>query len=147
MADGHIVDTDQEPELLWALRGAGAGTFGVVVRLRVKVYTTPKICAGFLAFPIHEAPVVLERFQQLNGLNGIPDEFSGDAIVARPEMLQLPSSGGASYIFYWCWTATQGDLSEAKEYLNKMKNLGTALVDTVKESKPKSYTLDVEEYH
>lgn len=138
LADGRIVNTDQEPELLWAIRGAGAGTFGVVVELRVKVYTTPKLYAGFLAFPIHEAPVVLERFQQLNAPNGIPDEFSGDAIVAKPEMLQLPSSAGSSYIFYWCWTAAQGDLSEAKEYLNKMKSFGTVLVDTVRESKSKS---------
>lgn len=138
LADGRIVDTDQEPELLWALRGSGTGSFGVVVELRVKAYTTPKIYAGFLAFPVHEAPVVLERFQQLNDLNGIPDEFSGDAIVARPEMLQLPSSGGASYIFYWCWTAAQGNLSEAKEYLNKMKSFGTVLVDTVNESKSRA---------
>jgi hypothetical protein len=138
LADGRIVDTDQEPELLWAIRGAGAGTFGVVVELRVKVYTTPKLYAGFLAFPMHEAPVVLERFQQLNAPNGIPDEFSGDAIVAKPEMLQLPSSAGSSYIFYWCWTAAQGDLSEAKEYLNKMKSFGTVLVDTVRESESKS---------
>jgi hypothetical protein len=35
--------TSQDPELLWALRGAGAGTFGIVTELRVKVYPVPDL--------------------------------------------------------------------------------------------------------
>ncbi|KAM6508298.1 hypothetical protein FALCPG4_018172 [Fusarium falciforme] len=138
LADGHIVDTDHDAELLWALRGAGAGTFGVVVELRVKVYPTPKLYAGFLSFPVPEAPSVLQCFKRLIAEEGIPDAFSGDAIISDPEMLQLSSSGGPSYTFYWCWTAVQGNLSEAMAYLMKMKGFGTVLVDTVKESKPRA---------
>ncbi|PKX88378.1 FAD-binding oxidoreductase [Aspergillus novofumigatus IBT 16806] len=55
LARGHVVDTDEDPELLWALRGAGAGIFGIVTELRVKVYPVPKLYAGFLAFPLAEA--------------------------------------------------------------------------------------------
>ncbi|KAJ0129904.1 hypothetical protein HZ326_26994 [Fusarium oxysporum f. sp. albedinis] len=135
LADGRIRDTDHDKELLWALRGAGAGTFGIIVELRVKVYPTPKIYAGFLAFPISEASAVLEQFQQMNADGDIPDAFSGDAIVANPEMLQLTVKAEPAYIFYWCWTAVQGDLSEARAYLRKMESFGTILINTIQESK------------
>ena len=37
LADGRIVHTDDHPDLLWALKGAGGGRFGVVTEL---VFTT-----------------------------------------------------------------------------------------------------------
>lgn len=33
VARGNVINTNEDLELLWALRGAGAGTFGVVVEL------------------------------------------------------------------------------------------------------------------
>lgn len=41
LADGSVVDTDHEPELLWALRGAGGGQFGVVTSLRFATIPEP----------------------------------------------------------------------------------------------------------
>jgi FAD/FMN-containing dehydrogenase len=42
-ADGdiRIVNDAREPELLWALKGGGGGTFGVVTRLTLKTHTLP----------------------------------------------------------------------------------------------------------
>ncbi|MEQ1784110.1 MAG: FAD-dependent oxidoreductase, partial [Hyphomonadaceae bacterium] len=42
-ADGEIrvVNDTKEPELFWALRGGGGGTFGVVTRLTLKTHTLP----------------------------------------------------------------------------------------------------------
>lgn len=43
-ADGvaHIVNAWQEPELYFALRGGGGGTFGVVTRLTLRTHTLPE---------------------------------------------------------------------------------------------------------
>jgi FAD/FMN-containing dehydrogenase len=43
LADGHIVecDDDHEPDLFWALRGAGGGQFGVVTSLRMHTVPEP----------------------------------------------------------------------------------------------------------
>ncbi|MBB4911444.1 FAD-binding oxidoreductase [Actinophytocola algeriensis] len=41
LASGTVVDTDHEPELLWALRGAGGGQFGVVTSLRFATVPEP----------------------------------------------------------------------------------------------------------
>lgn len=35
---GKVVHTDDDPDLLWAIRGAGAGNFGVVTRLRIRLF-------------------------------------------------------------------------------------------------------------
>jgi FAD/FMN-containing dehydrogenase len=43
-ADGavHIVNASQEPDLFWALKGGGGGTFGVVTRLTLKTHDLPE---------------------------------------------------------------------------------------------------------
>ncbi|KAF9876382.1 Oxygen oxidoreductase covalent FAD-binding site [Colletotrichum karsti] len=76
IVDGNIIDTDDDKELLWALRGAGAGTFGVIVELPIKVYPTPKIYAGFLGFALTEAGAVFSKFQAL-----VSDKFLTSSAV------------------------------------------------------------------
>ena len=133
VAGGCVVDTDEDPELLWALRGAGAGTFGIVTELRVKVYPVPKLYAGFLAFPLAEAATVMDRMENILD-EYFPDEFSGDVIAAHPEMTPIPVSESCLVLF-WCWTAARGDLAPAKVFLDQMMQAGRVLGNTVTESK------------
>ncbi|OGM42544.1 oxidoreductase [Aspergillus bombycis] len=137
VASGAIIDTDDDQELLWALRGAGAGNFGVIVELRVRVYPAPKLYAGYLAFPLSSAVTVLEGFEKL-AAEGLPDEFSGDGIVAHPDMLQGVVSEPC-FTFFWCWTAVDGDLEPAKAFLRKVMGLGTVLANTVEETTAAAY--------
>jgi len=57
----HRVDADTEPELFWAVRGAGA-TFGVVTALEFGVLPFDQIYGGAVVFPIARAPEVLRRW-------------------------------------------------------------------------------------
>jgi FAD/FMN-containing dehydrogenase len=43
-ADGavHVVNAHQEPDLFWALKGGGGGTFGVVTRLTLRTHDLPQ---------------------------------------------------------------------------------------------------------
>jgi FAD/FMN-containing dehydrogenase len=132
VASGTIVDTDDDPELLWALRGAGAGSFGIVVELRVKVYPEPQILAGYLAYPLSEATAVLNSLE-LASEGEQPDAFSGDMIVVHPGMLEIPLSQPA-LVFLWCWTTEDGDMTAANLYLEKSTKFGTVLVNTVEKS-------------
>jgi FAD/FMN-containing dehydrogenase len=47
-ADGkvRIVNACQEPDLLWALKGGGGGTFGVVTRLTLRTHDLPEFFGG-----------------------------------------------------------------------------------------------------
>ncbi|KAK1140169.1 hypothetical protein N8T08_010648 [Aspergillus melleus] len=105
-------------ELLWALRGAGAGTFGIVMELRVKVYPAPKLYAGFLAFPLAKAATVMDKIERLLE-DDFPDEFSGDAIA----------------------TSLSEDLGPAKSFLEQTMQVGRVLGNTVTETTPAAYGL------
>ncbi|KAL4735272.1 hypothetical protein BDV11DRAFT_212168, partial [Aspergillus similis] len=139
LAGGHVVDTDEDLELLWALRGAGAGTFGIVTGLRVKVYPVPKLYAGFLAFPLVEAATVMDGIEKLLE-DDFPDEFSGDAIAVNPEMAPMPVTEPC-FVLLWCWTSASGDLAPAKSFLERMMQAGRVLGNTVTETTPAAYGL------
>lgn len=51
LADGSVVDTaaSNDTELDWALKGAGAGSYGVVTRFSVRAYPTPDRMVKFSA--------------------------------------------------------------------------------------------------
>ncbi|XHG01726.1 hypothetical protein AWENTII_005095 [Aspergillus wentii] len=129
---GRVVDTNEDPELLWALRGAGAGTCGIVTELRVRVYPVPKLYAGFLAFPLAEAATVMDRIGKLLE-DGFPDEFSGDAIAVNPEMAPTPVAEPC-FVLFWCWTSVSEDLAPAKSFLEQTVQAGRVLGNTVTES-------------
>lgn len=133
LAGGCVIDTDEDPELLWALRGAGAGTFGIVTELRVKVYPVPKLYAGFLAFPLAEAATVMDRMEKILD-EYFPDEFSGDSIATHPQMTPILVSEPC-FVLFWCWTAADGDLAPAKGFLGQIMQVGRVLGNTVTESK------------
>src|SRR6202030_4666954 len=53
-ADGEarIVNACSHPDLFWALRGGGGGTFGVVTRLTLRTHKLPELF-GFVGAGIH----------------------------------------------------------------------------------------------
>jgi FAD/FMN-containing dehydrogenase len=65
LADGRVVETDgeQEPELFWALRGAGSGSLGVVTRLRFRTLLAPEVASFELHRPEDEAADLIEEWQ------------------------------------------------------------------------------------
>jgi FAD/FMN-containing dehydrogenase len=48
-ADGvvRVVNPRKDPDLFWAIKGGGGGSFGVVTRMTLKTYEAPKVGGGF----------------------------------------------------------------------------------------------------
>ena len=65
---------DENPDLLWALRGGG-GNFGVVTSLEYQLHPIgPEVLAGWLIFPIDS---VREFFARVNDFtDSMPDEMT-----------------------------------------------------------------------
>ncbi len=62
--DGRVVRAtkDYHPDLLWALRGAGQGGFGVVASLDLELREVPRaVWASKITWPMSQAPEVLGR--------------------------------------------------------------------------------------
>lgn len=130
--EGEIVDTDDDPELLWAIRGAGLGNFGVISELRLKVYRRPKQLAGLMVFPVAEAKsVLLDGLQRFSDERRLPGNFNGEFMVGNTEGI------GHSITFLWSWICdpdTEESLQEGWGLLEEFKKFGTVLLNTVGES-------------
>jgi hypothetical protein len=96
-ADGRrrIASLDEEPDLFWAVRGAGAN-FGVVTRLKFRLHPLDEVLAGDILFPatrevLHSlVPLLLAAPDELTAMPlimlappdpAIPDEHHGHPVV------------------------------------------------------------------
>ncbi|MFJ2743668.1 FAD-binding oxidoreductase [Streptomyces sp. NPDC087440] len=74
-ADGTTLRCDDttNPDLFWALRGAGNGQFGVVTQLEFRTHPAPETVTGYLTWPWSKAAAVLSAWQEWGP--GQPDEI------------------------------------------------------------------------
>ncbi|MEU5612297.1 FAD-binding oxidoreductase [Streptomyces sparsogenes] len=65
-ADGRTlqVSKDREPDLFWALRGAGNGNFGVVTELRFRTHKAADGVTCYMTWPWSKAATVLRAWQK-----------------------------------------------------------------------------------
>lgn len=90
LADGRIVECDQrhDSELLWALRGGGAGQFGVVTSLVFRLRPAPAMTNFRLVWPHHRAAAVIAAWQ--GWAPPAPDELAASLVVAAPTEADRP---------------------------------------------------------
>ncbi|MEX3104355.1 MULTISPECIES: FAD-binding oxidoreductase [unclassified Streptomyces] len=74
-ADGKqlTANASQNPDLFWALRGAGNGNFGVVTELQFKTHAAPQAVTGYLTWSWTKAAAVLRAWQEWGPAQ--PDEI------------------------------------------------------------------------
>lgn len=135
-SSGEIIDTDDEPntDFLWALRGAGNGTLGVLTELRVKAFLAPRFLCGVIAFPLSTAADVIRNFREILKAENLPDAVAGESIVMYPPGLQ------PLFAFLFVWAIDQlGPPEQAQKWLGLIRSCGNLVMDTVTESKRKSF--------
>lgn len=91
LADGRIVDcdADHEADLFWALRGAGAGHFGVITALSFRTLPPPPVATTFnLFWPFAHAHAVIRAWVGWAGT--APDEIAASLGLRASENLDEP---------------------------------------------------------
>nr|WP_238332475.1 FAD-binding oxidoreductase [Kribbella jejuensis] len=65
LADGTVVDCDDshEPDLFWALRGAGGGQFGIVTALRFETVPAPELTRVTASWAVDDAEQLVAAWQ------------------------------------------------------------------------------------
>ena len=90
LADGRIVTTDEqrEPDLFWALRGAGAGNFGVVTSFVFRTRPSVRMTNFYYVWPYRDAATVVEQWQRW--APEAPDELAAGLALTSTDHLDEP---------------------------------------------------------
>jgi hypothetical protein len=89
-AEGQFrrVDTDNDPDLFWALRGGG-GSFGAVTAIEFRLFDYTHVYAGMLVFPWERSSEVLHAWNELTP--SLPDEMTTiGRILQVPPLPDIP---------------------------------------------------------
>jgi FAD/FMN-containing dehydrogenase len=79
--DRIVADVDENPELLWGLRGGG-GNFGVVTSLTLRLHPVQQVLAGVLSYPARKARAAMVAYREL--AREAPDDLSTALSLSRP---------------------------------------------------------------
>ncbi len=115
--DGTVVhsSSDENPELLWGLRGAG-GNFGVATRLEFRLYPLETVVGGLLAFGGKGVREALRRFRDV--VASSPRDLSCQVGISVDESL------APALVVAPCYTGSAADPAELRSLRS-----GPGLVD------------------
>jgi FAD/FMN-containing dehydrogenase len=121
-SDGELrtVSDDNDPDLMWALRGGG-GNYGAVTSLELDLHPIDMTLSGLLQWPHRMAPEVLRTFHDLAQV--APDEL-GLVFACITDR-----GGRAAVTVTVCWT---GDVREGERLLAPLRSLGPPAIDEVR---------------
>jgi len=116
LADGRVVETDsqREPELFWALRGAGGGNFGIVTRMDFLAHPVTDVTVFSVEWPWSSAAALIDAWQQW-APDG-PDELtSGLTLSAGDTLEEAPSAVVEGQV--------QGDHADTERLIGRLESM------------------------
>ena len=100
------LDSENEPDLFWAVRGGG-GSFGVVTALELELYPTPELYAGAMFWPVERAGEVL-RFWR-DWAETVPDEVTSvGRILHFPPFPDVRNRCAAIFVIFEVFVGSEG---------------------------------------
>jgi FAD/FMN-containing dehydrogenase len=132
-ADGRVVRAarDENPDLLWGLRGGG-GNFGVVTEFEFRLHPVgPTIAAGLQLYPRSQAREVLRNYRDF--IAAAPDQVGGGVslITAPPEEFMPEEIRGQPAVgVVYCYV---GDVEEGMRAAEPLGQLGTPALNAIAE--------------
>jgi FAD/FMN-containing dehydrogenase len=130
-ADGRLVHAseDENPDLFWAMRGAGPN-FGIVTSFEFRLHPVgPTITHGSVVYPVEQAAEVAEFYRDF--VEATPDELwtAFGVGIALPEEEYPAEVAGRPMVFMGGLHC--GSLEQAERDFAPMRAFGTSVMDTV----------------
>ncbi|MFI0406716.1 FAD-binding oxidoreductase [Actinomadura sp. 3N508] len=126
-ADGAVRDVgpDGDPDLYWALRGAGTG-LGVVTELRMRLFPLVRPVTGTLIHRLADAPSVLR--QMVEATASAPPDFNWAAVLTTaPPIPGLPSGvQGRPVLLVPVFSSSEDDA-----HVKAARSIGRPVLDTI----------------
>ncbi len=113
LADGRVVTCNEErhDDLFWALRGAGAGRFGVVTSFTFRTVAAQRLTCFQLAWPAARAPELIDGWQRF--APAAPDELAASLLLYASAAADEPARVSL-------FGAMRGGQSEARGLLDAL---------------------------
>jgi FAD/FMN-containing dehydrogenase len=128
-ADGRLVHTsaDENPELLWGLRGGG-GNFGIATSLEYQLHRVgPTVTAGVVFYPGERAAEILRFYREW--VDEAPDELTTLAnLLTAPPAPFLPEEWHGKKLIALIGMHC-GSLEEGERAVQPLKDLGDPVAD------------------
>ncbi|MFD9790410.1 FAD-binding oxidoreductase [Streptomyces sp. NPDC059070] len=131
-ADGRLrhVTAESEPDLFWALRGAG-GNFGVVTSLETRLVRQPRIYGGGLYFGEEQVPDALSGW--LDWTAGLGEAMTSSiGLVPFPDKPAVPPQVRGKYTAH-IRIAHTGSEAEGVATVAPLYGIGPVVLDTLTE--------------
>jgi FAD binding domain-containing protein/berberine-like enzyme len=128
-AHGEFVtaSADENPELFWGMRGAGAN-FGIVTEFEFELAQVgPEILAGPIFWKMEDSPEVLRFWREW--VADAPEDLMSIVIHRKaPPLPFVPEElhGQPVVMVIPCWV---GDLDEGEKFVKPMREFGNAVAD------------------
>ena len=130
LADGSIVhvSADENPDLLWAIRGGG-GNFGVVTTLEITLEPFVNIVGGEVWYPLDNAPQLLSFYR--DWAQSLPDDAS--SIFRFVHVPDAPNSPAPLRGNPWCMIGVaHADPDSADETVQRLLEFGKPTLNSIK---------------
>jgi FAD/FMN-containing dehydrogenase len=131
-ADGLLrtVNAWSDPDLFWALRGGKAG-FGIVVRIRFRVFPLTRFYGGALIFAADDARPVLHTWRTLAA--DLPEEIGTSVAALRlPDLDGVPPMLRGRFVVA-VRVASLAGAEETEQALAPLRAVATPMIDMVAE--------------
>jgi FAD/FMN-containing dehydrogenase len=120
LADGRLVKATakENPELYWAVRGAGPGFFAAVTRLDLKLYPVPRtIMASSYIFPLAALDTVVATLDELRKQHKILERVEPIAVLMHHPEAPFDAPPEKSKIVFFSAFAFEADEAAARKVL------------------------------
>jgi FAD/FMN-containing dehydrogenase len=131
-ADGALrrVTADSDPDLFWALRGAGAN-FGVVTEMEIDLFPVARLLGGGLYFGPGASEAVLSRY--CDWAADVPaDMASSVLLLAYPDDETVPEPLRGRHITEVRFAYSGDNLAGARRRIDEFRRVGRPLLDTIR---------------
>jgi FAD/FMN-containing dehydrogenase len=124
-------DTDADPELFWALRGAGAN-FGVVTALEVDLFPVATLLGGELCFGAEASEEVLHAY--VDWAREVPETMASSVLLlGYPDDPAVPDGLRGRHITHVRLAYSGDDPAEGRHWVARLRRIGPRVVDTVRD--------------
>jgi FAD/FMN-containing dehydrogenase len=131
-ADGELrcVTPDSEPDLFWAMRGAGSN-FGVVTAMEIDLFPVQRLLGGGLYFGAEASGDVLQAYARW--AKDAPDDMASSVLLLDyPDDAMFPESLRGRHLTEVRFAYCGQDLTQGWQLIEPFRGMGNPVRDTVR---------------